>query len=194
MSNDVKKQKSKVFGRFKIIISAVSFFYALFPKKVLKKLLVFHRNTSGNIGYGIRYCIIKNLAISCGENVSIGVGVFFFHPERMSFGNNVSINPMTYLSGIGGLTIGNDVSIAHRVTIMTATHRYEDKCIPIRDQGLIIKPVSIEDNVWIGAGVTVVAGNIIGSGSIIGANSLVTKNIPQNEIWGGVPAKYLKSR
>ena len=56
------------------------------------------------------------------------------------------------------------------------------------------KPITIGDNVWIGAGVTIVAGKSIGSGSIIGANSLITKDIPQNEIWGGVPAKFLKAR
>lgn len=187
-------EKTKAFNRFKPIILIVSRFYSLFPKKSLKRMLNFHRNTSGNLGYGIRYCIMKNLAISCGENVAIDVGVFFFNPENMSFGNNVSINPMTYLSGIGGLTIGNDVSIAHRVTIMTATHNYDDINIPIKKQGITIKPVSIGDNVWIGAGVTIVAGKSIGSGTIIGANSLVTKDIPMNEIWGGVPAKYLRKR
>lgn len=184
----------RTFDRYKLIISSICWFYSLFPKRILKRLINFHRNTRGKIGYGIRYCILKNLALSCGNNVAIDVDVFLFHPERMSFGNNVSINPMTYLSGIGGLTIGNNVSIAHRVTIMTATHNYKSTNIPIRDQGLIIKPVKIDDNVWIGAGVTIVAGKSIGSGTIIGANSLITKDIPSNEIWGGVPAKYLKSR
>ena len=192
--NDPGVRKSKAFNKYGTVILIVSRFYSLFPKSILKRMLNFHRNTSGNIGYGIRYCIMKNLAISCGENVAIDIGVFFFNPDKMSFGNNVSINPMTYLSGIGGLTIGNDVSIAHRVTIMTATHNYEDISIPIKKQGITIKPVHIGDNVWIGAGVTVVAGKSIGSGTIIGANSLVTKDIPKNEIWGGVPAKHLRKR
>ena len=194
MSTGNETNKIGVFSRYRILINIISWLYSLLPIKVLKLILTFHRNTPGKIGYGLRYCIMKNLAVSCGDNVAIDVGVFFYHPERMSFGDNVSINPMTYLSGIGGLKIGNNVSIAHRVTIMTASHRYDDKQLPIRDQGLIIKQVMIEDNVWIGAGVTIVAGKSIGSGSIIGANSLITKDIPQNEIWGGVPAKFLKAR
>lgn len=192
--NIQSNRQEKKFDRYKRLIGVFCRLYSIFPQKALKILLNFHRNTSGKIGYGIRYCILKNLAHSCGDNVSVDVGVFFFHPENMSFGDNVSINPMSYLSGIGGLSIGNNVSIAHRVTIMTASHNHESKEIPIRDQGLIIKPVTIGDDVWIGAGVTIVAGKTIGTGSIIGANSLVTKNVPTYEIWGGVPAKYLKSR
>ena len=194
MNTNVEGSKRGVFGKYRFIIILFSWFYSLFPRSILNSLLTLHRNTPGKIGYGIRYCIMKNLAISCGENVAIDVGVFFYHPEQMSFGSNVSINPMTYLSGIGGLIIGSNVSIAHRVTIMTASHKYEDIQMPIRNQGLIIKQVQIEDNVWIGAGVTIVAGKTIGTGSIVGANSLVTKDIPINEIWGGVPAKFLRSR
>lgn len=127
------------------MIRIICAFYSIFPIFLLKILLTAYRNTPGKIGYGIRYCILKNLAVSCGENVAIDVGVFFFHPERMSFGNNVSINPMSYLSGIGGLTIGNDVSIAHRVTKMIAIHNYEDIDTPTR--GTNHKSAMIEDNI-----------------------------------------------
>ena len=187
-------RKQSVFERYNFIIRMITRLYSLLPINFLKRLLNFHRNTSGKIGYGIRYCIIKNIAESCGDNVAIDVGVYFINPERMSFGSNVSINPMSYLSGIGGLKIGNDVSIAHRVTIMTSTHNYADVSTPIKYQGLTICPVEIADNVWIGAGVTILSGRKIGYGSIVGANSLVTKDIPDFQIWGGVPAKLLKTR
>jgi acetyltransferase-like isoleucine patch superfamily enzyme len=77
---------------------------------------------------------------------------------------------------------------------MTSTHNYADVSTPIKYQGLTISPVEIADNVWIGAGVTVLSGRKIGYGSIVGANSLVTKDIPDFQIWGGVPAKLLKTR
>jgi acetyltransferase-like isoleucine patch superfamily enzyme len=57
----------------------------------------------------------------------------------------------------------------------------------------IKKPVIIEDNVFIGAHSTILKGVTIGQNSIIGACSVVTKNIPQNEIWAGNPARFLKS-
>lgn len=188
----MKRQKD--YDKNKKIVNIIVFIYSLLPKSLLKKLLVLHRNTTGLLGYGLRYGLLKNIAKTCGDNVAIDVGVFLIHPENMEFGSNVSINPMSYLTGSGGLKIGNNVSIAHRVTIMTATHNYDNIDIPIKQQGVVFKPVTIEDDVWLGANVVIVAGRTISTGSIIGANSLVTKNVPNHEIWGGVPAKFIKKR
>ena len=57
-----------------------------------------------------------------------------------------------------------------------------------------MKKVTIGDDVWIGAGTTILKGVKIGNGAVIGANSLVNKNIPDNQIWAGNPVKYLKER
>lgn len=54
------------------------------------------------------------------------------------------------------------------------------------------KPIIIDDDVWIGMNATIMGGVTIGKGSIIGANALVTKNVPPMEVWGGVPAKFIK--
>lgn len=58
----------------------------------------------------------------------------------------------------------------------------------------IIDPPIIKDEVWIGANVVVLRGVIIGNGSIIAAGAVVTKDVPEMEIWGGVPAKFIKKR
>ena len=57
-----------------------------------------------------------------------------------------------------------------------------------------IEKVLIGKDAWIGANVTILKGISIGDGAIIGANAVVTRNIPPYEIWGGVPAKFLKNR
>ena len=57
-----------------------------------------------------------------------------------------------------------------------------------------INPIILEENVWIGTNSTVLKGVSIGKGAIIGAGSVVNKNVPQDEIWGGVPAKFIKKR
>lgn len=53
---------------------------------------------------------------------------------------------------------------------------------------------TVEDDVWIGHGATIVAGVTIGKGSVVAAGSVVTKDIPLCEIWGGVPARKLRDR
>lgn len=56
------------------------------------------------------------------------------------------------------------------------------------------KPIHIGSHVWIGMNATIMKGVTIGDNSIVAAGALVTKNIPANEIWGGVPAKFIKNR
>ena len=55
-------------------------------------------------------------------------------------------------------------------------------------------PIIIEDDVWIGANSTILPGVKIGKGSIVAAGSVVTTDVPENNLYGGVPAKFLKHR
>ena len=94
----------------------------------------------------------------------------------------------------GNIEIGQDVIFANHVNILAATHNYHDPDIYIKDQGLRSGSVVIEDNVWIGAQVVILPNVRIGKGAVIGAGSIVTKDIPENEVWAGNPAKFLKKR
>jgi acetyltransferase-like isoleucine patch superfamily enzyme len=60
----------------------------------------------------------------------------------------------------------------------------------IKDDG----GVTIEDDVWLGANVTILGGITMGAGSVAAAGAVVTKSIPARAVWGGVPAKILKMR
>jgi acetyltransferase-like isoleucine patch superfamily enzyme len=66
--------------------------------------------------------------------------------------------------------------------------------IPIKDQGFTAKGISIEDDVWLGAGVKVLDGVKIGTGSIVGAGSVVTSDLPAFSVATGVPAVVKKRR
>ena len=77
---------------------------------------------------------------------------------------------------------------------MATSHNFDDVNIPIKDQGVTISPVVIEDNVWIGAKATILAGVTIKSGCVIGANSVVTHDTEENGIYVGAPARKIKSR
>lgn len=165
-----------------------------FSQKRRKKWLVKRRKTTGKKGLLLRYILLKSLAKSCGDNVSVFENVYIFSPENIEFGDNVSIHPMCYLEGEGGMKIGNDVSIAHATSILSTTHNMDDLDIPIKDQGLSEKPTTIHDNVWIGCKTTILCGTEINSGTAIGANSVVTKNIEPNSVYAGTPARRIRSR
>jgi acetyltransferase-like isoleucine patch superfamily enzyme len=193
-----KPRGREIFSKYKKIISLFVAYYKLFPLKKRIKLFVKHRNSRGKIGLGIRYALLKSIAKSCGDNVSVFEGVFLLNPQNLSVGNNVSIQPLCYIEcgndENGGLVIEDDVSIAHGVTVMTTTHTYEDESLPIKDQPVVSKKVVIKNNVWIGAKATILAGNTVNSGSIVGAAAVVTKDVPENSIVAGVPAKVIKTR
>jgi acetyltransferase-like isoleucine patch superfamily enzyme len=93
---------------------------------------------------------------------------------------------------IGPVTIGNDVMFAQNVVVSAMNHGYEDVNIPPSKQKDIIKLISIEDEVWIGANCVITIGVTIGKHSIIGAGSVVTKDVPPYSIAVGNPAKVIK--
>lgn len=182
------------FQKFKPLILIISKFFSLFSKKWQEKAFVRCRKKTGSSGLVIRYALLKNLAKNVGNNVSIQPEVYLFNIQNLSIGDNVSIHPLTYIEAYGEVKIGNDVSIAHGTTIMSVTHDFDKIDIPIKDQGITGIPIVIEDNVWIGAKATILGGNTIKKGSIIGAGAVVTKNVDENSIVAGVPAKKIRQR
>lgn len=118
---------------------------------------------------------------------------------------NATISPTLVIgnnSGIGansiigrGTTIGDNVMMGPECYIYTRNHAFSRTDIPMREQGMQdFKPVTIGNDVWIGARVTILPGVKIGNGCIIGAGSVVTKNLPDFAIGGGNPARVLKYR
>lgn len=198
MGNRTNRGRDK-FKRYKWILVVLSFFYGLFPLNVKKRLLEHHRNTLGNLGYALRYCLLKSISKGCGDNVSIAPGVYIFNPHNLIVGNNVSIHPMCYIEcgpfEESYIRIDDDVSIAHGTTLICTSHTYSHETIKtIKDMPIDFKPIHICNNVWIGAKSTVLCGVIINSGCVIGANSVVTKTTEKDGIYVGTPAKRIKER
>ena len=98
-------------------------------------------------------------------------------------------------SGIVGhlqITIGNDVWTGHHVYITDQNHGYRDLDLPISQQVMPERPVSIGDGSWLGHGAVVLPGATIGRHVVVGANSVVTGDLPDNCVAAGVPARVLK--
>jgi acetyltransferase-like isoleucine patch superfamily enzyme len=182
------------FKKYKFILVFLYLSFRIFPRFFRIYLLDLFRNSRGRKGFVLRYVLLKSVAKKCGDNVVIYTNVIIINPEKITLGSNVSIHPFSYIDASGEIEIGNNVSIAHGSSLISSTHTYSSHDIPIKYQEIVKKPIHIEDNVWIGAKVTILYGVTIGSGSIIGANSLVNKSIDMNLVVGGVPARTIKTR
>lgn len=110
----------------------------------------------------------------CGKNLKIGKNVFF--------------NSGCRVQDQGGITIGDGVLIGHNVVLATLNHAFE----PSHRQDMNPQPIKIGNNVWIGANSTILPGVTIGDGAIIAAGAVVSKDVPENAVVGGVPAKIIK--
>ncbi|NOY07120.1 MAG: acyltransferase [Chlorobi bacterium] len=112
--------------------------------------------------------------------------------DHLVLGQNVFISQHCTISGT--VTIGRDSLIAGFVTIVDATHVFDDSTIPVNQQGGRKEPISIGEDVWIGTSSVILQGVNIGNHAVIGANSTVTKDIPPWAIAAGSPAKVLRYR
>ena len=98
-------------------------------------------------------------------------------------------------SGIVGhleIRVGNDVWTGHHVYITDQNHGYEDLTLPISQQMMAERPVSIGDGSWLGHGSVVLPGAQIGKHVVVAANSVVTGTLPDNCVAAGVPARVIK--
>lgn len=145
------------------------------------------------IGYIPLHFIRKLFYILSGIEMpldsTIHIGANFFNPSNISIGHDTIIGDRCFLDGRAPLTIGNHVGIASQVLIYNDEHD-----INSLDYGNSFGPVTIGDYVFIGPRAIILPNTKIGKGAIVAAGAVVTKDIPEFEIWGGVPAKKISDR
>lgn len=116
---------------------------------------------------------------------------------KIEIGNNVKINNDVHIGCIDKIVIGNNVLMASRIYIADHSHgdtNERSMILPPSMRNITSKgPVIVKDNVWIGEGACILSGVTIGYNVIIGANAVVTKDIPDNSIAVGSPARIVKT-
>jgi acetyltransferase-like isoleucine patch superfamily enzyme len=163
-------------------------------KMVFGKNITFDRNcyidalSEHGIEFGNNVSVGKNTTIECtGSLKSLGIG--------LKVGNNVGLGTHGFFGCAGGVSIGDDTIFGNYVSLHSENHNYDNENIPIRLQGVNRKGISIGNNCWIGAKVTILDGAQIGSGCIIAAGSVVKNGVYLDDsVYGGVPAKFIKKR
>lgn len=132
-----------------------------------------------------------------GTNTKVHPTALLRQGERIEIGNNCLINHNNVFQAgkeSGRIRLGNYVHTGANVMIFAFNHSIDDTDTPSILQDYYDADVTIEDDVWIGAGTVILAGVRIGKGCVIGSNSVVTKDIPPYSIVAGVPAKVIRSR
>jgi maltose O-acetyltransferase len=134
-----------------------------------------------------RFSIENNCSISLNSNLTGDL-------SRLKIGECTVINGnANFRFKYGKIEIGQNCLIANNVSIIC--HSYIIKGMEyISPDKMYSKDVTIGDHVWVGGNVVILPGVKVGDNAIIGASSLVTKSVPSNEVWGGVPAKLLYKR
>jgi acetyltransferase-like isoleucine patch superfamily enzyme len=164
-------------------------------RSLLYRLYLLTIRGESQLWLGVRRWIFDQMLGRKHDRLNIFPDVFVEGIDGLKLGDNVSINRACNLSAFGGLTIGNDVSIAHATSILTTEHGFSDPSRPIKEQPVAHAPVTIGDNVWIGAQVCILAGVSLAPGTIVGAGSVVKHPVTEkNCTIAGVPAKILKRR
>ena len=152
---------------------------------------LWYKNRKGAIQIGDHF-----RAISKFQKNSIGVFqpvlINAAHPgSKIVIGNNVGISGAT-IKAVSTITIGNNVLIGSGALIMDNDSHPIDSEIRAAEHIVIGKPITIEDDVFIGARAIILKGVTIGKGAVIGSGSVVTKDVPAYTVAAGNPARIVK--
>lgn len=191
-------------GLKKILKSVMGLPNTLYNKVVFAYRHVKHGN---NLKINGRIFCVSNSkdGITLGDNVSINssrssnpIGgdaktiLFAKGNGKIRIGNDCGISNATIFA-TDSITIGNYVKLGGGTKIYDTDFHWLDLEKRLNEDGGVSKPVTIEDGAFVGAHSIILKGVTIGKASIIGAGSVVTKSVPAGEIWGGNPAKFIRS-
>lgn len=118
-----------------------------------------------------------------------------FPPFQINYGKNTKIGKNVFINfdctflDLGGITIEDNVMLAPKVSLLSEGHPISAK----ERQTLTTGKIHIKKNAWIGANVTILAGVTIGENSVVAAGAVVSKDVPDNVIVSGIPAKIIKN-
>jgi maltose O-acetyltransferase len=137
-----------------------------------------------------RQALLRQMLGGVGENPLIWPPFYYSYGKHTYFGDYVFLNYMCVILDNNEVRFGNHVMVGPCVQFYTAAH---DLIAETRNQGFeVAKPITIEDNVWIGGGAILLPGVRVGRNAVVGAGAVVSKDVPANTIVAGNPARIIR--
>ena len=163
--------------------------YPRFAEAVSRTIsLVTQMNASAQDVEGVR----KRLGEIIGTEIDASTTIFppFYtnFGRFIRLGKNVFINHACSFLDLCPITIEDDVMIGPKVNLITENHPLDPK----DRKTVLLKPIVVRRNAWIGAGATILPGVTIGENAVVAAGAVVSRDVPPNSIVAGIPAKVIK--
>ncbi|MHA7145077.1 DapH/DapD/GlmU-related protein [Arthrobacter sp. TmT3-37] len=136
----------------------------------------------------VRRLLSRLIGTPVDESVTVFPPIHADFGRNITIGRRVFINAGCMLQDQGGITIGDDCLIGHNAVFATLNH----DLAPSRRTDLLPAPIVLGANVWIGANATILPGVTIGRNAVVAAAAVVTKDVPDNAIVVGSPAKVVR--
>jgi acetyltransferase-like isoleucine patch superfamily enzyme len=114
-------------------------------------------------------------------------------PSELKASPTAKVQPDVNIDITGNVTIGDKAEIYSGVWIFTHKHDWSRKGPRAEIQKIIRKDITIGEDAYIGLNAIIICSSV-GNGAVVGAGSVVTHDVPDNEVWAGVPAKCIKRR
>jgi maltose O-acetyltransferase len=147
----------------------------------------------GRLARRLRARLAARMLDYCGDDVNVEHGAWFGSGRGIRLGDRSDIGMDALV--IGPIDIGRDVMMGPRCVLLADSHETSALDVPMNRQGFKEhRPIVIEDDVWIGAGVVILPGRRIGTGSIVGAGSVVAHDVPPRAVVAGNPAVVVRIR
>lgn len=147
------------------------------------------------VGPGVTFEIGREAVVRLGRWSWIGHGCKIrAHEGEVRIGAKTVLGQECTISAFQHVSIGRECIVADRVMLIDFDHGVVDVERPIREQGIYKRDVRIGNNVWIGYGACFLRGVSVGDNAIVGTSAVVTRDVPDDAVVGGIPARVLRMR
>ncbi|MEZ2443417.1 DapH/DapD/GlmU-related protein [Chitinophaga sp. RCC_12] len=137
----------------------------------------------------IRARLSEIIGTALDESTAIFAPFYTNFGRFIKIGKNVFINHACSFLDMGGITLEDHVLIGPKVNLITENHPLN----PADRRSMLCKPILIKRNAWIGAGATILPGVTIGENAVVAAGAVVSRDVPDNTVAGGIPARLIKT-